>query len=116
VEFPGATHRNIYIRSRRAGERVMQSITEYLEAVLKLKVNRDKSALDRPWKRKFLGFSFYYKKGGVGIRNHAKPVKKFKDAVRQILSRSNGRSTEQRVKALNRAGVHKPNTKILEVR
>ena len=94
---------NIYVRSQRAGERVMQGITEYLEGVLKLKVNRKKSAVDRPWRRKFLGFSFYRKKGGVGIRVHAKPVKKFKDTIRQILSRSNGRSTQQRVKALNRS-------------
>lgn len=66
---------NIYVRSRRAGERVMQSITEYLEGELKLKVNKEKSAVDRPWKRKFLGFSFYHKKDGVGIRVHAKTVK-----------------------------------------
>ncbi len=80
----------------------MQSITEYIEGALKMRVNREKSAADRPWRRKFLGFSFYFKKSGVGIRVHAKPVKKFKDKVRQILSRSNGQSTEQRVEALNR--------------
>ncbi len=89
-----ADDQNIYVRSRRSGERVMKSITVHLEGVLKLIVNREKSAVDRPWKRKFLGFSFYTRKGGVGIRVHAKPVKKFKDKVRQILSRSNGRSTE----------------------
>ena len=93
---------NVYVKSRRAGERVMQNITRYLEDVLKLEVNKDKSAVDRPWKRKFLGFSFYHKKGGVGIRVHAKPVEKFKDKVREILSRSNGRNTEQRIKSLNR--------------
>ena len=49
---------NIYVKSRRAGERVMQSITNFLEGKLKLQVNREKSAVDRPWKRKFLGFSF----------------------------------------------------------
>ncbi len=93
---------NIYVKSRRAGERVMQSITEYLEGVLKLKVNKEKSAVDRPWKRKFLGFTFYAKKDGIGIRGHTKPVEKFKDKVREILSRSNGRSTEQRTASLNR--------------
>lgn len=93
---------NIYVRSQRAGERVMQSVTSYLENVLKLKVNKEKSAVDRPWKRKFLGFSFYTKKDGIGIRVHAKPVAKFRDKVREILSRSNGRSTGQRVKDLNR--------------
>jgi len=70
--------------------------------VLKLKVNKDKSAVDRPRKRKFLGFSFYHKKGGVGIRVNAKPVEKFKDKVRVILSRNNGASMEQRIESLNR--------------
>src|SRR5690625_2521088 len=49
---------NIYVRSKRAGLRVMQSITKFIEGKLKLKVNKQKSAIDRPWKRKFLGFSF----------------------------------------------------------
>lgn len=93
---------NVYVKSRRAGERVMQSITKYLEDVLKLEVNKDKSAVDRPWKRKFLGFSFYHKKGGIGIRVHAKSVEKFKDKVRGILSRNNGASMEQRIESLNR--------------
>ena len=93
---------NIYVKSRRAGERVMQSVTGYLENVLKLTVNKEKSAVDRPWKRRFLGFSFYPKKDGIGIRVHAKPVVKFREEVREILSRSNGRSTEQRIKELNR--------------
>ena len=48
---------NIYVRSRRAGERVLASITSYLRKRLKLKVNRDKSAVDRPWRRRFLGYS-----------------------------------------------------------
>jgi group II intron reverse transcriptase/maturase len=93
---------NIYVKSRRAGERVMQSITGYLENVLKLTVNKEKSAVDRPWKRGFLGFSFYTRKGGIGIRVHAKPVAKFREEVRGILSRSNGWSTERRIRELNR--------------
>jgi len=48
---------NIYVRSRRAGERVLASITSYLKKRLKLKVNRAKSAVDRPWRRRFLGYS-----------------------------------------------------------
>jgi RNA-directed DNA polymerase len=97
-----ADDHNIYVKSQRAGERVMKSITSYLKSELKLKVNQGKSAVDRPWKRKFLGFSFYNKKEGIGIRVHAKPIAKFKVKVKQILSRSNGWSTEQRVKSLNR--------------
>lgn len=58
---------NIYVKSFRAGQRVMASITKYLEERLRLQINRDKSAVDRPWKRKFLGPSFYIGKQ-VGIR------------------------------------------------
>src|SRR4029453_14213019 len=49
---------NVYVRSRRAGERVMESITRFITTKLKLKVNQQKSAVARPWERKFLGFSF----------------------------------------------------------
>ena len=49
---------NIYVRSRRAGERVMQSVTRFMTGKLKLKVNESKSAVARPAERKFLGFSF----------------------------------------------------------
>jgi RNA-directed DNA polymerase len=49
---------NMYVRSRRAGERVMASITRFITTKLKLKVNEQKSAVARPWERKFLGFSF----------------------------------------------------------
>ena len=49
---------NIYVRSRRAGERVMSSVTRLLTTKLKLRVNSEKSAVARPWERKFLGFSF----------------------------------------------------------
>ena len=48
---------NVYVRSKRAGERVMASLTHFLEAKLRLKVNRGKSAVDRPWKRTFLGYT-----------------------------------------------------------
>ena len=48
---------NIYVKSKRAGERVMENITSFIEGKLKLKVNINKSAVERPWKRKFLGFT-----------------------------------------------------------
>lgn len=91
---------NIYVKSRRAGERVMTNVTVFLEEKLKLKVNPKKSAVDRPWKRKFLGFSFYTRKDGIGIRVHEKPVARFKEKVREILSRSKGKSIEQRIELL----------------
>ena len=58
VRFPGATHRNIYVRSEQAGRRVMESITRFITHRLKLRVNETKSAVARPQERKFLGFSF----------------------------------------------------------
>src|SRR5699024_7563209 len=53
---------NIYVRSKRAGLRAMENITKFIEGRFKLKVNEQKSAVDRPWKRKFLGFSFNHRK------------------------------------------------------
>ncbi|OWZ82677.1 group II intron reverse transcriptase/maturase [Natranaerobius trueperi] len=90
----------IYVKSKRAAERVMTSCTKYLEEKLKLKVNRDKSKTGSPLKLKFLGFSLYKVKGKVGIRPHQKTVKRFKDRVRQITSRKRGRSTQKILKEL----------------
>ena len=58
VRFPRATHRNVYVRSERAGQRVMESVTRFITQKLKLKVNEAKSAVARPSQRKFLGFCF----------------------------------------------------------
>lgn len=88
---------NIYVKSSKAAERVMASITRYLEVELKLKVNRDKSAVDRPWKLKFLGFSFYLKKGGTGIRVHPKSVRKLKAKLKEPTGRSNAMSMDERI-------------------
>jgi RNA-directed DNA polymerase len=90
----------ICVRSKRAAERVMASITHYIEDELKLKVNKEKSAVDRPWRLKFLGFSFYFQKGEVRMRVHQKPVNKFKQVLKEITGRSNGRSMEQRMMKL----------------
>jgi RNA-directed DNA polymerase len=88
---------NIYVRSKKAAVRVMASITRFIEEKLKLKVNKEKSAVDRPWNLKFLGFSFYHKKGGIGIRVHPKPVVKIKQKLKEITGRSKGMSIEQRM-------------------
>ena len=92
---------NIYVRSKRAGLRVMDSITRIIECKLKLKVNRDKSAVDIVSKRKFLGFSFYFVKGGAKIRIHEKSIKRFKEKVRFITNRNRGISMELRLLKLN---------------
>lgn len=96
---------NIYIKSKRAGERVMESVTNFLEKKLKLKVNKEKSAVDRPAKRKFLGFSFYISKGGYNIRIHPKSIKRLRDKVRTITSRSYSISMEERIRKLNQVTI-----------
>jgi RNA-directed DNA polymerase len=85
---------NIYVRSQRAGERVMKSITRFLTAKLKLKVNQQKSAVAQPWVRKFLGFSFT--NAGIPKRRIApKAVDRFKERVRELTSRTRGVSMER---------------------
>jgi len=91
---------NIYVKSRKAAERVMASITKFLEEELKLKINKDKSAVDRPWKLKFLGFSFYLKKGETGMRVHPKSVRKLKTKLKAVTGRSNPTSIKERIAKL----------------
>ena len=79
----------------------MASITNFLKNTLKLKVNKGKSAVDRPTKRKFLGFSFYTAKGGYQARIHPKSIKRIKDKIKSITSRKWSISMEQRIKKLN---------------
>ena len=90
----------IFTKSRKAANRVMESITRYIEGKLRLKVNKEKSKVDRPWKIKYLGFSFYQSKGIVEIKVHQKSINKFKDKIRKITSRSNGMSMEKRYEKL----------------
>ena len=92
---------NIYVRSRRAGERVMARLTRFLTAKLKLQVNAGKSAVARPWERKFLGFSFTSNREPKR-RIAPKAVKRFKDRVRELTSRTRGISIERMVEELNR--------------
>ena len=92
---------NIYVKSQRAGERVMVSITEFIEQRLKLKVNRSKSAVGHVTQRKFLGFSFYRWQGGYRIRVDAKSIKRLKDKLRLLTSRSKGWSMDARIYRLN---------------
>ena len=83
---------NIYVKSRRAAERVMESCVEYLEGKLKLKVNRKKSQTGSPLKLKFLGFSLCKIGKRTGIRPHGKTIKRFKDKIRELTSRKQGKS------------------------
>ena len=92
---------NIYVRSRRAGERVMASITRFITTKLKLKVNQQKSAVSRPWERKFLGFSFTSNREPKR-RIAPKAVVRFKEKVREITRRTRGVSTERMAEDLSR--------------
>lgn len=90
---------NIYVQSKRAGDRVMESITRFLECKLKLKVNQQKSAVARVNERKFLGFRFIIAKRVLrGIAPEA--LKRFKNQVRQITRRSCGKCIEKVIKEL----------------
>jgi RNA-directed DNA polymerase len=92
---------NVYVKSKKAGLRVMCSIRKIVEDRLKLKVNETKSTVELVSKRKFLGFSFYFTKGGVNIRIHEKSYKRFKDRIKEITNRNAGISMEFRLKKLN---------------
>ena len=96
-----ADDNNVYVKSKRAGIRVMESMIKLIENKLKLKVNKDKSAVDFVSKRKFLGFSFYFAKGGAEIRIHEKSIKRFKDKIKFYTNRNIGISMESRLKKLN---------------
>lgn len=89
---------NIYVRSHRAGERVMTSVTRYLATTLKLRVNEAKSAVGNPFLRTFLGFSFYNDK----IRIAPKSIKRLENRIRDLTRRSAGQSLDETIERLSR--------------
>lgn len=91
---------NIYVKTKKAGSRVMDSLTSFIEGKLKLKVNLNKSAVDRPWKRKFLGFSFtFHKEPKVRIAKES--AKRMKHKIREITSRKKPYPMKYRIEKLN---------------
>jgi group II intron reverse transcriptase/maturase len=82
---------NIYVNSRLGAERVMALITRFVERQLKLKVNRTKSAVARPWQRKFLGYSFTAHKESR-VRVAAESVKRFRGHLKQLFRKGRGRN------------------------
>ena len=90
---------NIYVRSERAGQRVMESITRFITQKLKLKVNEAKSAVARPQQRKFLGFSFTV---GPEVKRAIAPqaLDRFKQRIREITLRAKGVSVETTMEEL----------------
>src|SRR3712207_9539939 len=98
----------------------MASIRRVLEGVLKLRVNENKSAVDFVTRRKFLGFSFYFAKGGANIRIHEKSYKRFINKIRKLTNGIKGISMKYRVYMINNLtiewinyfGIAKANAKI----
>ncbi len=92
---------NIYVRSERAGQRVMESVKRFIAVRLKLKVNESKSAVAKPQERKFLGFSFT---GGKELKRKIAPkaLDRFKKRIREFTLRSKGQSMEQMMPELAR--------------
>ena len=90
---------NVYVGSKRAGERVKGALTAFLTTDLKLKVNEAKSAVDRPSKRKLLGYSFY---NGSKLRIAPKSLERMKRKVRELTRRNRSISLEERLKQLSR--------------
>jgi RNA-directed DNA polymerase len=82
---------NIYVKSRRAGERVMESVTRFLERRLKLKVNTAKSSVERPWKCKFLGYSMTSQKV-PRLKVAPRSVKRLKHRLREVFRKGRGRN------------------------
>ena len=85
---------NIYVQSQTAGERVLTSVEKFLKKRLRLKVNREKSAVERPWKRKFLGYSFtsnYEPK----LRIAQESIGRMKEKLREVFRRGRGQSLGQ---------------------
>ena len=85
----------IFVRSERAANRVMKSVSKFIEKKMRLKVNREKSAVRRPWECKYLGFCVTNSRTKPKIRIHWKSIKRFKERVREITSRRRGRSLSQ---------------------
>ena len=90
---------NVYVQSWRAGERVMKSISGFITSQLKLKVNVEKSAVARPWARKFLGFSFT---SGTKPKRRIAPqaLNRFRERVRELTQRTRGINLKEMIEEL----------------
>lgn len=92
---------NIYVKTWKAGQRVKESVTRFIEKKLKLKVNQTKSAVDRPWKRKFLGFTFSWDKAYPKVKISKSSLQRVKARIKEITSRKSPTPIEERIKKLN---------------
>ncbi len=91
---------NVYVKSEAAGQRVMASVERFLQTRLRLRINRDKSAVARPWDRKFLGYTVsHHKKPKLKVAPES--VKRLQSKLRPMLSSGRGRSLTQVIEWLN---------------
>jgi group II intron reverse transcriptase/maturase len=93
---------NIYVKTERAGERVLKSVKQYLEKKLKLKVNPKKSKVERATRAKFLGFSFWKRKGEVYIRLAKRTKERFAEKIRRLTKRTRSGKMEDIMSEINR--------------
>ena len=91
----------IMVRSEKAANHIMESVTRYIENKLRLKVNVEKSKVARPNNIKYLGFGFYNKKGTWRPKPHLKSLQKFERKLKDITSRSNAMSISEKIVKLN---------------
>jgi len=91
----------IYVKSKRAGDRVMRTVTRFINCRLKLQVNETKSSVTRPWYSKYLGFRITRYMGHINVIIHQKSLKRFQDKIRMLTARKRGRSIWQIVRELN---------------
>lgn len=92
---------SIYVRSKKSAQRVLSSITTYIEKGLKLKVNKEKSKVSIPPESTLMGFSFYNDKGNWAIRIASKSIKRIKEKCKQITQRNNGTNTREKITKMN---------------
>jgi RNA-directed DNA polymerase len=92
---------NVYVRSKEAGERVMASLESFLSKRLRLRINRDKSAVARPWERKFLGYTVT-QRAPVRLKVAPQSIQRLKSKLRPILRRGRGRKLASVVEELSR--------------
>lgn len=88
---------SIYVRSEKSAQRVLASITRYIEKDLKLKVNKGKSKVSRPSESTLLGFSFYNSKGKWEIRIAKETIERIREKSKTITKRNNGSNTRQKI-------------------
>ena len=99
VRFRRATHRNVYVRSKAAGERVMASLERFLGKRLRLLVNREKSAVARPWGRKFLGYSVTVHRE-TQLKVAPQSIQRLKAKLQRVFHQGRGRNVGQVLREL----------------